>query len=183
MKLLGGIYSGAEASEASSRYVKISVRTQLLTPDVAVPWNDTVTIFDVPALRSFISETPGANAFCADTAAQAGCILGGGTAVNGMIFIRPAQRDFDDFPEGWRWDDVSDAAERLYERNPVTLYPSADGEYYDGTLFDIASASFESNGWTNIDAIEHPDEKHMMFSRAPCGVSRVSLHSGFLWPF
>lgn len=143
--------------------------------DVTMPWNDTVTIFDVPALRSFIPQTPGANAFCPDTAAKAGCILGGGTAVNGMIFVRPGRRDFDDFPEGWHWDDVADAAERLYERNPVTLYPSADGEYYDGTIFDIASKSFESNGWTNVDAIENPDEKHMMFSRAPCGVSQIAV--------
>ncbi|KAI5859240.1 FAD/NAD(P)-binding domain-containing protein [Durotheca rogersii] len=138
--------------------------------EVTMPWNDTVTIFDVPAIFRHIPSTPGTNAFCADTAAQAACVLGGGTAVNGMIFIRPPQRDFDDFPQGWHWDDVADAAERLYERNTHTLYPSADGEYYDGTIFDIASKSFESNGWTSVDGIEQPDAKHMIFSRGPCGI-------------
>ena len=139
--------------------------------EVTVPWNDTMTVFDVPAILRTIPSTPGTNAFCADTASQAACILGGGTAVNGMIFIRPPERDFDHFPEGWRWDDVADAAERLYARNPHTLYPSADGEYYDGVIYDMASKSFESNGWTSVDVIEDPNEKHMMFSRAPCGVS------------
>ncbi|KAL7621673.1 hypothetical protein AAE478_009000 [Parahypoxylon ruwenzoriense] len=138
--------------------------------DVTMPWNDTVTVFEVPAILRYIPSTPGTNAFCADTAAQAACILGGGTAVNGMIFIRPQERDFDDFPEGWHWGDVADAAERLYERNIHTLYPSADGEYYDGVLYDIASKSFESNGWTSVDAIQQPNEKHKVFSRAPCGI-------------
>ena len=143
--------------------------------EITVPWNDTVTVFDVPAILTTIPSTPGTNAFCADTASQAACILGGGTAVNGMIFIRPPERDFDHFPEGWRWEDVADAAERLYERNPHTLYPSVDGEYYDGVIYDIASKSFESNGWKSVDAIQNPNEKHMMFSRAPCGVSRHSI--------
>ncbi|RYP78208.1 hypothetical protein DL771_000685 [Monosporascus sp. 5C6A] len=138
--------------------------------EVTVPWNDTVTVFDVPAILRFIPATPGTNAFCADTAAQAACVLGGGTAVNGMIFVRPPERDFDDFPEGWRWEDVTDAAERLYDRNIHTLYPSVDGEYYDGVIYDVASKSFESNGWRHVDPIQNPNEKHMMFSRAPCGI-------------
>ncbi len=143
--------------------------------EVTVPWNDTITVFDVPATLRFIPKTPGTNAFCADTAAQAACILGGGTAVNGMIFIRPPERDFDDFPEGWKWDNVVNAARRLYERNIHTLYPSADGKYYDEVIYNIASKSFLSNGWRHVDAIQNPNEKHMMFSRAPSGVRHVVL--------
>ncbi|KAI0193465.1 FAD/NAD(P)-binding domain-containing protein [Astrocystis sublimbata] len=137
---------------------------------ITMPWNDTVTVFDVPTALNQIFDTPGTNSFCADTAAQAACILGGGTAVNGMIFIRPPEHDFEFFPEGWKWDDVADAAERLYERNIHTLFPSADGKYYDETIYNVASKSFESNGWTSTDAIQFPNDKHKAFSRAPSGI-------------
>ena len=45
-------------------------------------WNDTVSIYDVPGLDYYLSKA-GNPAFCTDTATQAGCLLGGGTMVNG----------------------------------------------------------------------------------------------------
>lgn len=53
------------------------------------------------------------------TAAQApyhywrGRGLGGTSAVNGQIAIRPGPEDFDDWPAGWQWDDVLPAFVRL----------------------------------------------------------------------
>lgn len=35
-----------------------------------------------------------------------GSTLGGSGSVNGMVYTRGAKQDYDEWPEGWRWDDV-----------------------------------------------------------------------------
>lgn len=45
-------------------------------------WNDTVSMYDVPGYGYYLSDV-GSPSFCTDTADQAGCLLGGGTSVNG----------------------------------------------------------------------------------------------------
>ena len=66
--------------------------------NVLTRWNDTLTIFDVTALHMFLGTWPGVDPRCTDvpTGAAAGCLLGGGTAINGMQFVRPPTFDFDD---------------------------------------------------------------------------------------
>ena len=60
------------------------------------------------------------------------------TQVNGMAFIKPPSFDFQNWPTGWKWEDgVSEAADRLYERNPGTIEPSSDGKYYDNAVYDV----------------------------------------------
>lgn len=49
-------------------------------------WNSSVTIYDVPGLDYYLSQA-GNPAFCTDTADQAGCLLGGGTMVNGRSHL------------------------------------------------------------------------------------------------
>ena len=49
-----------------------------------------------------------------------------------MMFVKPQERDFNvKWPEGWKWADVSAAADRLYERNPGQTYGSVDGIRYN----------------------------------------------------
>jgi cellobiose dehydrogenase (acceptor) len=87
-------------------------------------WNSTMTMYDVPALGYYLGKV-GEPSYCTDTASIAGCLLGGGTAVNAMMFVKPSARDFDDkWPSGWRWKDVSESAGRLYERNRKYAFPS-----------------------------------------------------------
>jgi cellobiose dehydrogenase (acceptor) len=134
--------------------------------NVLTPWNNTLTYFDVPALHMFLG-MPGIDARCTDvpTGAAAGCLLGGGTAINGMQFVHPPTFDFDDkWPEGWRWDDVKHAAARLYERNPGTLTPSANGKLYDNDVRDVVSKFFALGGYTEVDTNEEPDRKHKVWS-------------------
>lgn len=95
-------------------------------------WNETVTQYDVPSMAYYLSSAADTTGYCTDVASQAGCILGGGTSVNALVFIRPQEVDFDDkWPTGWKWNAVSAAADRLYERNPGTTSPSKDGQRYD----------------------------------------------------
>lgn len=141
--------------------------------DILTSWNDTLTIFDVPALHMSVSgcvSSPGCTGDtvrCTDIpkGTAAGCLLGGGTAINGMQFVRPPSFDFDDkWPVGWHWDDVKEAAARLYERNPGTLAPSADGKLYDNDVRDVVSKFFALGGYTQVDTNKEPDRKYKVWS-------------------
>lgn len=50
--------------------------------NATLPWNSSVTMYDVPGVDYYLT-TVGSPAYCTDTADQAGCLLGGGTMVNG----------------------------------------------------------------------------------------------------
>jgi cellobiose dehydrogenase (acceptor) len=100
-----------------------------------VSWNDTVTQYDVPSMSYYLTTASDTSEYCTDTADMAGCILGGGTMVNALMFVRPQEADFNDkWPTGWRWNDVSAAANRLYERNPGTTMASSNGQRYDQSV-------------------------------------------------
>lgn len=134
-------------------------------PDT-LDWNETVTKFDLPAMGSNMLTSSNTSEFCTDTASTAGCLLGGGSEVNALNFIHPQEHDFDDsFPEGWKWADVSAAAERLYTRNPGTTMPSKDGKRYDQAIFGIVSNFLTTLGWTQVDSIESPNAKTKAFSQ------------------
>ncbi|KAF2187557.1 GMC oxidoreductase [Zopfia rhizophila CBS 207.26] len=133
--------------------------------DLFVPWNDTVTAYEVPGIIEWLSSFPGMDGYCNDTAQVAGCILGGGTTVNGMGFIRPPSFDFGEmWPQGWQWTDVEPSAARFYERNPGTTSPSADGKYYDNAVWDVMSKELSAVGWKQVDTNDEPDEKFQIYS-------------------
>ncbi|EXL58346.1 hypothetical protein FOCG_01889 [Fusarium oxysporum f. sp. radicis-lycopersici 26381] len=130
----------------------------------ALPWNNTLTPYDIPALGSSMTSMSGTK-FCSDTASTAGCLLGGSSSINGLNFIHPPERDFQRWPKGWSWSDLSKAADRLYERNPGTTSPSDDGKYYDDRTYTILSGYLSAKGWKEVDSIEEPNEKHLVYSR------------------
>ncbi|KAL4985772.1 hypothetical protein BDW68DRAFT_198561 [Aspergillus falconensis] len=133
-----------------------------------LPWNNTLTPIDLPGLSANVGALDVWNEYmCTDTAGNAACVLGGGVTVNYMVFVHPSKHDFDDntnWPEGWKWKDVEPAAQRLYERNPGTILPSADGKRYDQGLYSVLSRFLNSLGWKSVDMIFQPDEKHQVYS-------------------
>lgn len=142
--------------------------------DLTVPWNDTTTIYDVPGAFFQLSSFPGQDGYCPDTPQMAGCLLGGGTAVNGMAFIRPSRDDFGAaWPAGWQWEDVEASAEKVYERNPGTTLPSSDGKYYDYAVYDVLSKELAGAGWNKVDSNENPNDKKKMF-----GYPAVNVQDG-----
>lgn len=136
-----------------------------------VSWNDTITQYDVPALGYYLTDFNDTSEYCTDTASMAGCILGGSTMVNALMFVRPQEIDFDDkWPTGWKWQDVSSSAEKFYERNPGTISPSADGKRYDQGAYDVLAPFFSGNGWSSVNALEEPNNKHNVFSHPPWNI-------------
>ncbi|KAM0495838.1 hypothetical protein ACHAP8_007745 [Fusarium lateritium] len=131
-------------------------------------WNDTTTQYDVPAMAYHLSSARETSEYCTDTASMAGCILGGSTAVNAMMFVRPQPADFDDkWPAGWKYNDVEAAASRLWERTPGTLSPTKDGKLVDQSAYTILSQFFSGNGFSQVDAIAQPEKKKAVFTHPP----------------
>ncbi|KAJ8118434.1 hypothetical protein OPT61_g576 [Boeremia exigua] len=163
-----GIIAAERIAEAGLSVLLIErgpANTVALGSDQGLEWNNTLTRYDVPALGSSLSAIPGTK-ICSDTASMAGCLLGGSSSINGQNFVRPPVQDFRNWPAGWSWDDLTEAADRLYSRNPGTTQPSADGKHYDDMAYKVVSSYLESEGgWTELDSIKTPNEKRMVYSR------------------
>lgn len=147
-----------------------------LGADRPLPWNESLTTYDIPALGSAMSGLPGTS-MCSDTASTAGCVFGGGSSINALNFIHPPSRDWDTWPAGWNSAEVAAATARLYERNSGTTQPSRDGIYYNDHAFQVVSGLVKARGWTEVDSIESPDEKHEIFSR-PSWSIKNNLRAG-----
>lgn len=130
-------------------------------------WNSSMTMYDVPAYGYYLSDV-GSPAFCSDTADQAGCLLGGSSSINAMMFVKPQDRDFDDnWPAGWKSSDVSAAADRVWERNPGQTYGSMDGKRYNDEAYGVLSQFFAGQGWAETDFIKEPNSKKDVFGHPP----------------
>ncbi|EQB53832.1 GMC oxidoreductase [Colletotrichum gloeosporioides Cg-14] len=165
-----GIIAAERIAESGASVLLIErgpANTVPLGSDLALPWNDTLTPYDIPALGSSMTSLSGIS-MCSDTASTAGCLLGGSSSINGLNFIHPPEHDFQRWPKGWNWADMSAAAERLYERNPGTTEPSDDKKYYDDLTYRVLSGLLSGKGWKEVDSIESPNEKQAVFSRPSC---------------
>ena len=174
-----GIIAAERIAEAGLSVLLIErgpANTVVLGSSEGLEWNNTLTPYDVPALGSSLSAIPGTK-ICSDTASMAGCLLGGSSSINGENFIRPPEHDFENWPAGWSWDDVSEAADRLYSRNPGTTQPSADGKHYDDMAYTTVSSYLDGQGWTEMDSIKTPNEKRMAYSRPAWSISN-NLRAG-----
>lgn len=162
-----GIIAAERIAETGASVLLIErgpANTVALGSSQGLPWNDTLTPYDIPALGSSMTALSGIK-LCSDTASTAGCLLGGSSSINGLNFIHPPEHDWQNWPAGWNSADVEEATARLYERNKGTTAPSDDGEYYNDHAFQVLSKLLGGKGWTEVDSIESPNEKHQVFSR------------------
>ena len=123
-----------------------------------------LTRFDVPGLDNEIwADSEGIA--CTDYSVMAGCVLGGGTAVNAGLWWRANPSDFDyNFPEGWKASDVEPAIARTFERIPFTDRPSMDGVLYKPQGYEVVAGALAASGWDNVTADESPAAKNFTFS-------------------
>ena len=138
-----------------------------------MPWNSSVTQYDVPAMAYYLSSSGlDPTAYCDDTASMSGCLLGGGTMINAMMFVPPQDADFDDkWPKGWKSADVKAASERFFKEEPGTELPSMDGKRYDQGAYDALSSFLSSNGFSSVSALGEPNKKVDVFSHPPMLIS------------
>lgn len=125
-----------------------------------------LTRFDVPGLCNQIWADSNGIA-CRDTDQMAGCLLGGGTAINAGLFWRPKAADWDyNFPEGWKADDMASAEERVFSRIPGTLTPSTDGIRHRDEGYQVLSGALGDAGWTEVNPLTQPDEKLQTYAHS-----------------
>jgi cellobiose dehydrogenase (acceptor) len=125
-----------------------------------------LTRFDVPGLCNQIWADRSGIA-CTDYDQLAGCVLGGGAAINSGLYWKPHPDDWSvSFPEGWKASDMEAAVKRVFTRIPGTMNPSMDGKVYLPGAYNALSAGLTAGGWKSINANEQNDERNKTFSRA-----------------
>nr|ADT70774.1 cellobiose dehydrogenase [Dichomera saubinetii] len=126
-----------------------------------------LTRFDVPGLCNQIW-VDSANIACNDIDQMAGCLLGGGTAVNAALWWKAPAVDWDyNFPTGWKSADMQPAVDRVFEVIPGTDHPSKDGKLYYQQGFNVLSNALAAGNWKQVTANESPDSKNKTFAHAP----------------
>ncbi|KAJ9629376.1 hypothetical protein H2203_001749 [Taxawa tesnikishii (nom. ined.)] len=126
-----------------------------------------LTRFDVPGLCNEIW-VDSAGIACSDVGVMAGCVLGGGTAVNAALWWKANPKDFDEtFPDGWKSADMQPAVDRVFEKIPWTDHPSADGQLYLPSGYNVVGNALAAAGWKNVTANDTPGEKNQTFSHTP----------------
>lgn len=83
-----------------------------------------------------------------------------------MAFPHPTEHDFDDkWPTGWKWSDVSEAADRVWSLNSGTSLPSKDGQWYDQGMYETVSSFLDAQGWSSVNSSAEPNKKTKVYSR------------------
>ncbi|KAH8705730.1 cellobiose dehydrogenase [Talaromyces proteolyticus] len=119
-----------------------------------------LTRFDVPGFYNEIW-VDSADIACTDVQPMAGCVLGGGTAVNAGLWWKPYSLDWDyNFPDGWQSADMENATERVFSRIPGTDHPSTDGKLYLQQGFHVIAGGLEGSGWESITVNDYPELKN-----------------------
>ncbi|KAL1852754.1 hypothetical protein Daus18300_012085 [Diaporthe australafricana] len=171
-----GIIAATRLAQSSSKSVLLLSRGQGPTVDTGavgtVGFNNTLAPIDVPGLSTAVTsynvgDQPLFNAYlCSDVDnIFASYVFGGGASINYMVFPHPPEHDFDDkWPAGWKWNDVSAAADRVWDLNPGTMLPSMDGKRYDQGMFETVSNFLDAQGWSEVDQVAEPNKKTKVYS-------------------
>ncbi|KAF3158217.1 hypothetical protein TWF106_002478 [Orbilia oligospora] len=136
------------------------------------PWvgSAPLTRFDIPGLCNEIWANSSGIA-CTDISGgvMAGCVLGGGTAINSGLFWKPQPYDYDntDWPTGWKYNDMSPYVDKVFSRIPSTTTPSQDGQRYGQDLYNLIYNVLQPKGWSPIDANSQPNLKNRTFHHTP----------------
>ncbi|KAI6760392.1 hypothetical protein HG530_009252 [Fusarium avenaceum] len=126
-----------------------------------------LTRFDVPGLCNELW-VDSAGIACPDTDQMAGCVLGGGTAINAGLWWRPNPVDWDfNFPDGWKAKDMAKYEERVFARIPGTRYPSKDGKLYLDQGFKVVAKGLDQAGWAEVNSLEKPAAKNRTYTHPP----------------
>jgi len=126
-----------------------------------------LTRFDVPGLCNQIW-VDSAGVACTDIDQMAGCVLGGGAAVNAALWWNPVPEDWDyNFPAGWKAADIKAATQRVFKRIPGTDTPSMDGKRYKQEGYEVLKKAFVADGWKEVVPNSTPEQKDRVFGHPP----------------
>ncbi|EIM84175.1 uncharacterized protein STEHIDRAFT_62168 [Stereum hirsutum FP-91666 SS1] len=161
----GGIIAADRISEAG-KSVLLLERGGPSTAETGgtydAPWTESanLTKFDVPGLFESMFTDSNPWYWCKDITVFAGCLLGGGTSVNGALYWYPNSLDFST-GNGWPsdWQDFQLYLDKMIARLPSTDHPSTDGQRYLEQSFNVTQQLLEGQGYTQITVNDNPNQK------------------------
>ncbi|KAF9892638.1 hypothetical protein FE257_001040 [Aspergillus nanangensis] len=126
-----------------------------------------LTRFDVPGLCNEIWVDSDGIA-CDYTDQMAGCVLGGGTAVNAGLWWKPYYLDWDlNFPGGWGAGDMQAATDKVFSRIPGTTTPSMDGQLYLQEGPNTLAKALQAGGYHSTVFNDNPTQKNHTYGSTP----------------
>ncbi|KAI0338409.1 cellobiose dehydrogenase [Trametopsis cervina] len=161
----GGIIAADRLSEAGKKVLLLERGgpSTKVTGGTYVPsWAGStgLTKFDIPGV--FESMFTDANPFwwCKDVTVFAGCLLGGGTSINGALYWYPTTSDFST-ASGWpsTWTNHQPYTSKVTARLPSTDHPSTDGKRYLEQTADLVGSLLKGQGYNQITINDNPDYK------------------------
>jgi cellobiose dehydrogenase (acceptor) len=102
-----------------------------------------------------------------DVSTLAGCLVGGGSAINGGLYWYPADSDFGS-SNGWpsSWANHNAYTNKVKARLPSTDNPSTDGKRYLNQVFGVVGGFLSKDGFSNITLNDNPNFKDHAFGQS-----------------
>ncbi|KAF6760392.1 cellobiose dehydrogenase [Ephemerocybe angulata] len=122
------------------------------------------TKFDVPGLFETMFQDSNPYWWCKDINVFAGCLLGGGTAINGGLYWYPPDSDFSP-AYGWppSWANHAPYTSKLTKRIPSTDHPSTDAKRYLEQTYDVVERLLKPLGYHNLTINSAPNTKDKVY--------------------
>ncbi|TFK24100.1 cellobiose dehydrogenase [Coprinopsis marcescibilis] len=123
-----------------------------------------LTKFDVPGLFETMFQDSDPYWWCKDVNVFAGCLLGGGTAINGGLYWYPPDIDFS--PNyGWprSWANHAQYTNKMKRKLPSTDRPSSDGKRYLTETYDVVEKLLKPQGYHPININNNANSKDHVY--------------------
>ncbi|KAI0320478.1 cellobiose dehydrogenase [Amylostereum chailletii] len=168
----GGIIAADRLSEAGKKVLLLE-RGGPSTGETGgtynAPWaNGTeLTKFDIPGLFESMFTDSNPWYWCKDITVFAGCLLGGGTSINGALYWYPADSDFltsNGWPSGWQ--DHQPYTSQVMERLPSTDHPSTDGQLYLQQSYTVVQQILQPQGFNEAVINDGPNQKDRVYGHS-----------------
>ncbi|KAL0958866.1 hypothetical protein HGRIS_014182 [Hohenbuehelia grisea] len=123
-----------------------------------------LTKFDVPGLFESMFNDGNPFWWCKDVSVFAGCLIGGGTSINGALYWYPPDSDFSN-GFGWpvSWGNHAPYTAKLKARLPSTDAPSTDGKRYLEQSFSVAEQLLKPQGYRQVTINDVPNQKDHVY--------------------
>ncbi|EGN94368.1 hypothetical protein SERLA73DRAFT_77778 [Serpula lacrymans var. lacrymans S7.3] len=165
----GGIIAADRLSEAGKKVLLLE-RGGPSTGETGgtynAPWAEgtNLTKFDIPGLYESMFSDPNPWYWCKDITVYAGCLLGGGTSINGALYWLPQDSDFS-VSVGWpiSWVNHQPYTSKIAARLPSTDHPSTDGLRYLEQSYTVTSQLINGQGYRNVTINNYPNSKDHVY--------------------
>ncbi|TDL21117.1 cellobiose dehydrogenase [Rickenella mellea] len=144
------------------------------------PWatGTNLTRFDIPGeFQAMFGSSGPTYWYCSDVTTFAGCVIGGGTSINGGLYWYPNTQDFST-ARGWpaSWTNYQSYAAKLQARLPSTDHPSPDGKLYLEQTFPVMQKLLGNLGYSNITLNDNVNFRDHVY-----GYSAYNFQKGKRW--